>query len=242
MFGCASASWFASSLLALGCPQSPVEEGPKVRPPSVEAQLVRSVEDVFALRSKEEQLLELDRWGKRSTQNLLKQIDARRKPPLARFLNGVGIRHVGETTAKDLATHFGTLDRLRAATNAELLAVDGVGDEVAKAVIEFFALPKNQQTLAALQAAGVEPQEAQRVEGGALAGRVFVFTGGLSSMSRDDAKEKVEALGAKAVTGVSKKVTDVVAGEDAGSKLAKAEKLGLRIHTEEEFAQLLEDL
>ena len=214
--------------------------GPKQVEQLVEAEIVTSVEDVFALADKKEQLLELDRWGERSTKNLLAQIDARRRPPLARFLNGIGIRHVGETTAKDLAGHFGTLARLREANNAELLAVDGVGDEVAKAVIEFFALPKNQQTLAALQAAGVEPQEAQRVEGGALAGRVFVFTGGLSTMSRDEAKEKVEALGAKAATGVSKKVTDVVAGADAGSKLAKAEKLGLRIHTEEEFCSILE--
>jgi len=216
--------------------------GPKQVEQLVAAELVTSVEDVFALRPKEEQLLELERWGKRSTQNLLKQIDARKQPPLARFLNGIGMRHVGESTARDLANHFGNLDRLRAATNAELLAVDGVGDEVAKAVLEFFALKKNQQTLAALHEAGVHPQDAERVEGGPLAGRVFVFTGGLSSMSRDDAKEKVEALGAKAAGGVSKKVTDVVAGTDAGSKLAKAEKLGLRIHTEEEFAQLLAEL
>ena len=106
----------------------------------------------------------------------------------------------------------------------------------------FFALEKNEQTMAALHEAGVHPQAAERVEGGPLAGRVFVFTGGLNTMSRDDAKEQVEALGAKAVTGVSKKVTDVVAGEDAGSKLAKAEKLGLRIHTEEEFQAILAKL
>lgn len=216
--------------------------GPKQVEQLVEARLVRSVEDVFSLRGHQQQLLELDRWGTRSTQNLLKQIDARKQPPLARFLNGIGIRHVGETTAKDLAGHFGTLDRLRAATNAELLAVDGVGDEVAKGVLEFFALEKNEQTMAALHEAGVHPQAAERVEGGPLAGRVFVFTGGLNTMSRDDAKEQVEALGAKAVTGVSKKVTDVVAGEDAGSKLAKAEKLGLRIHTEEEFQAILAKL
>jgi DNA ligase (NAD+) len=216
--------------------------GPKQVEQLVEAEIVTSVEDVFTLADRKDQLLELERWGERSTKNLLAQIDARRTPPLARFLNGIGIRHVGETTAKDLAAHFGTLDRLRAATNAELLAVDGVGDEVAAAVIEFFALPKNQQTLATLHAEGVEPQEAERVEGGALAGRVFCFTGGLSTMSRDEAKEKVEALGAKAATGVSKKVTDVVAGADAGSKLAKAEKLGLRIHTEEEFCSILEQV
>lgn len=214
--------------------------GPKQVEQLVEAQLVRSIEDVFALHEREERLLDLDRWGKRSTQNLLKQIAARRQPPLARFINGVGIRHVGETTAKDLANHFGTLQRLVAATNAELLAVDGVGDEVAKAVLEFFSIEKNQRTLTALHGAGVHPQAAERVDGGSLSGRVFVFTGGLTTMSRDEAREKVEALGAKATAGVSKKVTDVVAGEDAGSKLAKAEKLGLRIHTEDEFRAILE--
>jgi len=214
--------------------------GPKQVEQLVAAQLIASVEDVFALRPKHEQLLELERWGKRSTDNLLKQIDARKSLPLGRFLNGIGIRHVGETTARDLANHFGTLERLRDATPAELLAVDGVGDEVAAAIREFFASDKNQATLAALQAAGVEPVAAERNEGGPLTGRVFVFTGGLTTMSRDEAKERVEALGAKTVGGISKKVTDVIAGTDAGSKLAKAEKLGLRIHDEEAFTQILE--
>ena len=117
---------------------------------------------------------------------------------------------------------------------------DGVGDEVAAAVIKFFASEKNRATLAALQSEGVEPLAAERNDGGPLTGRVFVFTGGLTTMSRDEAKERVEALGAKAVSGISKKVTDVIAGTDAGSKLAKAEKLGLRIHDEEAFAEILE--
>jgi len=216
--------------------------GPKQVEQLVQAKLVASIEDVFTLADKKEQLLELERWGKRSTENLLAQIAASRTPTLPRFLNGLGIRHVGETTAKDLAAHFGTLERLRAANNAELLAVDGVGDEVAKAVTTFFATPRNEVTLAALHEAGVTPQPVERTDDGPLAGRVFVFTGGMSSMTRDEAKEKVEALGARTATGVSKKVTDVVAGEDAGSKLAKAEKLGLRIHTEDEFTQLLEQL
>jgi len=214
--------------------------GPKQVEQLVAAKLVTTVEDVFALRPKHEQLLELERWGKRSTDNLLKQIDAQKSLPLGRFLNGIGIRHVGESTARDLAKHFGTLDRLRSATSAELLGVDGVGDEVAAAILEFFASEKNQATLAALQAAGVDPIAAERNDDGPLAGRVFVFTGGMSSMSRDEAKERVEALGAKAATGISKKVTDVIAGTDAGSKLAKAEKLGLRIHDEDEFQKILE--
>ena len=214
--------------------------GPKQVEQLVTAKLVTTVEDVFALDAKEAQLLELERWGKRSTQNLLKQIAARKSLPLGRFLNGIGIRQVGESTARDLATHFGTLDRLRNATPAELLAVDGVGDEVAAAILQFFASPKNQATLAALQTAGVEPQAAERNEDGPLAGRVFVFTGGLTTMSRDEAKERVEALGAKTTGGISKKVTDVIAGSDAGTKLAKAEKLGLRIHDEATFQQILE--
>jgi DNA ligase (NAD+) len=199
--------------------------GPKQVEQLVTAKLVTSVEDVFDLTAKQAQLLELERWGKRSTQNLLKQIDARKSLPLGRFLNGIGMRHVGESTARDLAKHFGTLDRLRNATPAELLAVDGVGDEVAAAIQQFFASAKNQATLLALQTAGVEPQAAERNDDGPLAGRVFVFTGGLTTMSRDEA---------------SKKVTDVIAGSDAGSKLAKAEKLGLRIHDEATFNQILE--
>jgi DNA ligase (NAD+) len=207
----------------------------------VAAGLVQSVEDVFTLAGKRAQLLELERWGERSTQNLLQQIERSRTPPLARFLLGLGIRHVGETTAKDLAAHFGTLDALRRATAAELLAVDGVGDEVAAAVLEFFASPKNQATLTALAAAQVVPQDAVRLEAGRLAGRTFVFTGGMEKLSRDDAKARVEALGARTASGIGKKVTDVVAGADAGSKLDKARSLGLRILDEAAFLELLGD-
>ena len=215
--------------------------GPKQVEQLVQHKLVTSVEDVFALAGKRNQLLELDRWGERSTQNLLDGIERQKRPALARFLNGLGIRHVGETTAKDLANHFGSLDRLRAATPAELLAVDGVGDEVASAVGEFFASPQNQATLRALANCGVEPGTVETTGKGPLAGRTFVFTGGLTAMSRDDATAKVEALGASTAAGISKKVTDVVAGEDAGSKLEKAQKLGLRILDEAAFLALLAD-
>jgi DNA ligase (NAD+) len=213
--------------------------GPKQVEQLVAAGLVRSVEDVFTLAAKKEQLLELERWGARSTQNLLERIERGRTPTLARFLHGIGIRHVGETTAKDLATHFGSLERLQQATPEQLMAVDGVGEEVAAAVAEFFGSSRNQATLQALAAAGVRPQESAGVSAGPLTGRVFVFTGGLSAMSRDDAKAKVEALGASTSGSIGKKVTDVVAGEDAGSKLDKARKLGLRILDEAAFLALL---
>lgn len=213
--------------------------GPKQVEQLVQARLVASVEDVFTLDAKKAQLLELDRWGERSTQNLLDRIASCRTPPLARFLHGIGIRHVGETTAKDLAAHFGSLDRLAAADAASLMAVDGVGEEVAAAIVEFFASPKNRATLQALAAAGVVPQAAEPAAAGPLAGRVFVFTGGLSTMSRDDAKARVEALGARTAGSVGKKVTDVVAGEEAGSKLDKARQLGLNILDEAAFVALL---
>jgi DNA ligase (NAD+) len=216
--------------------------GPKQVEQLVAAKLVASVEDVFALADKKAQLLELDRWGEKSTQNLLLRIEACKTPTLARFLHGIGIRHVGETTAKDLASHFGSLDALAAANAEALMAVDGVGEEVAAAVVEFFASAKNRATLAALAAAGVRPPAQAATGGGPLAGRVFVFTGGLTTMSRDDAKAKVEALGARTAGSVGKKVTDVVAGTDAGSKLAKAQELGLNVLDEAQFQALLESL
>lgn len=216
--------------------------GPKQVEQLVAARLVASVEDVFTLADKKAQLLELDRWGEKSTQNLLARIAAGKTPTLARFLHGIGIRHVGETTAKDLASHFGALATLATANAEALMAVDGVGEEVAAAVVEFFASPKNVATLQALAAAGVAPQAQEATGGGPLAGRVFVFTGGLTTMSRDDAKAKVEALGARTAGSVGKKVTDVVAGTDAGSKLAKAQELGLHILDEAQFQALLESL
>jgi DNA ligase (NAD+) len=213
--------------------------GPKQVDQLAQAGIVRSLEHVFALADKREQVLALDRWGERSFDNLIEQIDRSRTPTLARFLHGIGIHHVGEQTAKDLAAHFGTLERLRAADAGQLMEVDGIGEEVASSVVDFFTSPRNQATLAALAAAGVAPQETAGVTVGPLAGRTFVFTGGLTTMSRDEAKERVEALGARTAAGIGKKVTDVVAGADAGGKLEKAEKLGLRILDEAAFTALL---
>jgi DNA ligase (NAD+) len=216
--------------------------GPKQVEQLVQARLVTSIEDVFTLADKQARLLELERWGERSTTNLLAQIAGSRTPTLARFLHGIGIRHVGETTAKDLASHFGSLERLAGANTEALMAVDGVGEEVAAAVVEFFASPKNQATLQALATAGVAPQQAEPQGAGPLSGRVFVFTGGLATMSRDDAKAKVEALGARTAGSIGKKVTDVVAGADAGSKLDKARALGIPILDEAAFTALLASL
>ena len=213
--------------------------GPKQVDQLAQAGILKSLEDVFALADKREQVLALDRWGERSFQNLVDQIERAKTPTLARFLNGIGIHHVGEQTAKDLAAHFGTLERLAAANAEQLMEVDGVGEEVAASVADFFSSQRNQATLRALAAAGVRPQESAGRSAGPLSGRTFVFTGGLLTMSRDEAKERVEALGARTAGSISKNVTDVVAGEGAGSKLDKAHKLGLRILDEAAFAALL---
>jgi DNA ligase (NAD+) len=216
--------------------------GPKQVEQLAAAGLLKTVEDVFALAERREAMLQLERFGARSVQNLLDNIEKSKRPPLARFLHGIGIRHVGEQTAKDLAAHFGSLDRLAAADAEGLMAVDGVGEEVATAVVDFFASAANRLTLAALQAAGVQPQESSPAGEGPLAGRIFVFTGGLTTMSRDEAKERVERLGARTSGSISKKVSDVVAGEAAGGKLDKARSLGLNILDETAFVALLQSL
>ncbi len=213
--------------------------GPKQVDQLQAAGILRAVEDLFTLGDRRDAILALDRWGEKSLGNLLVQLERGKRPTLARFLNGIGIRHVGEQTAKDLAAHFGNLDRLSAATREQLIEVDGVGEEVADSIVRFFASPQNQATLTHLVAAGVEVEAQAGKPDGALAGRVFVFTGGLASMSRDEAKDLAEGHGAKTVGSISKKVTDVVAGADAGSKLEKARTLGLRILTEEEFRALV---
>lgn len=214
--------------------------GPKQVEQLQQAGILRHVEDVFTLAQHRDEVLALERWGERSFGRLIEQIERAKAPALARFLNGIGIRHVGEQTAKDLAAGFGTLERLQQATPPQLVAVDGVGEEVAASVVRFFASPQNQRTLAALAAAGVRVQPATGATLGPLAGRVFVFTGGLGSLSREAAKEAVERLGGRTAGSVGKKVTDVVAGEAAGSKLDKARSLGLRILSEREFLDLVE--
>lgn len=202
------------------------------------AGLIERLEDVFTLPSKRAAFVELEGFGERSHEKLAAAIEGAKRPSLARFLAALGIRQVGEQTARDLATAFGDLDRLAAASEEELLQVHGIGEEVAKSVRRFFALEENRRFLAALAAAGVQPQRNESIDG-PLLGRVFCFTGGLTSMSRDEARQAVEALGAKTLPSVTKQVTDVVAGDKAGSKLDKARRLGLAVLEESEFLDLI---
>lgn len=217
--------------------------GPEKVDQLVEAGLLVHAEDVFTLPRHEDAIVALDGWGRRSFDKLCQQIEKAAKPSLARFLNALGIRHVGEQTAKDLAEHFGSLDALVAATEEEFDDVKGVGTEVAKALHGFFANDGNRRFLRAARAAGVEVATQERREvtaTGPMAGQVFCFTGGMTRFTRDQAKAMVEARGARVVDSITKLVTHVVAGARAGSKLQKAEKLGITILDEDGFAALVE--
>jgi DNA ligase (NAD+) len=187
-------------------------------------------------------LANLDRMAEKSASNVLHAIEHSKKTTLARFIFGLGIRNVGEATAKDLARHFGTLDALMAADEAQLQDVSDVGPVVAQSIAQFFAEPHNQEVIEQMRAAGVHWDETAGRKPTAqlkLGGKSFVLTGTLPNMSRDEAKEKIEAAGGKVTGSVSKKTDYVVAGADPGSKLAKATELGVAVLDEEGLLQLL---
>ena len=211
--------------------------------------LIMEPADIFTLRERDQRatrkLAEREGYGATSARNLFDAIDARRTIALHRLIYALGIRHVGEGNAKLLARHFGTLDALLEITSAadgealtELTAVEGIGSVVAKAVVEFFEEPRNREALARLLAEiTVEPAEAARSDS-PVAGKTIVFTGTLERTTREEAKALAERLGAKVAGSVSKKTDYVVAGESAGSKLKKAQELGVRIITEDEWLTL----
>ena len=194
--------------------------------------LVRAPADLYYL--KKEQLLTLERMAERSAQNLLNAIDRSKNTTLARFIYALGIRHVGDTTASALADYFGSLNNLMKAPIDELLKVRDVGPTVAKSIRDFFSEMRNIDVIERLIKAGVKPQH-NKLSGGKLIGLTLVFTGTLSSLTRDKAKELVEQHGGKTASTVNKGVSIIVAGNAAGSKLDKARKLGIKVISEEEF-------
>jgi DNA ligase (NAD+) len=183
----------------------------------------------------------LERMADKSAANLLAAIEKSRGTTLARFIFALGIRNVGEATAKDLARHFGSLDALMAADAAGLQQVPDVGPVVAASIARFFAEGHNREVIEQLRAAGVRWEEGMpaAVVGSPIAGRTFVLTGTLPTLSRDQAREMIEALGGKVAGSVSKKTDFVVAGSEAGSKLDKAQSLGINILNEDQFRELL---
>jgi DNA ligase (NAD+) len=178
--------------------------------------------------------------AEKSAANVVAAIERNKATTLARFIFGLGIRHVGEATAKDLARHFGGLDGLMNAPPEELLAVRDVGPVLAESIARFFAEPHNREVIAELRAAGVRWRETtqQRASAGRLAGLTFVLTGTLPTLTREDAKALIESEGGKVATSVSKKTSYVVAGADAGGKLAKATELGVPLLDEAQLRRL----
>lgn len=213
--------------------------GDKLVDQLVERERVHTPADLYGLSL--EALAGLDRMAEKSAANLLAAIETSKATTLARFVFALGIRNVGETTARDLAQVFGSLDKLIAATEADLLAVRDVGPIVAQSIIQFFAEPHNLEVVKNLRAAGVKWPESTGMQQstGILVGKTLVLTGSLPTLSRDAAKEKIEAAGGKVAGSVSKKTDYVVAGEEAGSKLVKAQELGVTILDEAGLLDLL---
>lgn len=213
--------------------------GDKLVEQLVDQNLVRTPADLYALDLPT--LAGLERMGEKSAANVLAAIAKSRDTTLARLIYALGIRNVGESTARDLAQSFGSLETVCAADESALQQVPDVGPIVAQSVAQFFAEPHNLEVIAGLRAAGVryEAVAAQTAVSGAVAGKTFVLTGALPGLSRDDAKARIEAAGGKVTGSVSKKTDFVVAGSDAGSKLDKAQALGVTIIDEQQLIALL---
>jgi len=213
--------------------------GDKLVDQLVDGGLVRTPADLYRLGFAH--LAALERMADKSAANVVAAIERSKSTTLPRFIYALGIRHVGEATARDLALHFGGLDALLAADAAALLEVPDVGPVLAEAIRDFLAEPHNEEVIAQLRAAGVHWPEGppQRAPAGPLAGRTVVLTGTLPTLSRDEAKAMLEEAGAKVAGSVSAKTDYVVAGADAGSKLAKAESLGLPVLDEEGLRALV---
>lgn len=213
--------------------------GDKLVDQLVDGNVVRSLPDLYRLRL--DDLASLDRMAEKSAQNVLDALEKSKSTTLNRFLFGLGIRHVGEATAKDLARHFGTLDAIMAASVEQLLEVRDVGPVVAESIHTFFAQPHNREVVQQLRECGVHWEEGAPAEKAPqiLAGKTVVLTGTLPTMGRDEAKELLEAAGAKVSGSVSKKTSYVVAGAEAGSKLTKAQELGVHVLDEAGMLALL---
>jgi DNA ligase (NAD+) len=212
--------------------------GPAVLTSLLDAGLVNDAADLYKLTA--EDLLKLERTGEKSAQNLLAAIENSKEAGLARLMFALGIRHVGVKAGGILARHFGSIDRIRQATFEELTLLPEIGPKIARSVVEYFSSPDNIELLEKLAAAGLKLTEDVSAEIGpqVFSGKTFVLTGTLPTMTRSEATELIESLGGKVTGSVSKKTDYVVAGAEAGSKLTKAQELGITVLDEEELSKL----
>ena len=212
--------------------------GPAVMNQLIESGLVKTAADLYGLRA--EEIAQLDRMGAKSAQNAVEAIAKSRENDLWRLLFALGIRQVGEKAAKVLAARFGSFDALAGASEEELTAIDDVGPITARYLREWLESPQSKDLIARLKVAGVNMESRTKPVDSRFAGQTFVLTGALTRFTRDEAAEMIEQRGGKAAGSVSKKTTCVVAGENAGSKLKKAQELQIPVLTEEEFLALLQ--
>ncbi|MFH0935228.1 MAG: NAD-dependent DNA ligase LigA, partial [Pseudomonadota bacterium] len=215
--------------------------GDKLVDQLVDENIIRSLPDLYRLEVAT--LAGLERMAEKSAQNIVEALEKSKQAQLNRFLFALGIRHVGESTAKDLARHFGKLDAIMQATVEQLLQVPDVGPVVAQSIVDFFAEAHNREVVQQLRTLGVHwvEHESTATQALPLSGKIYVLTGTLASMSRDEAKSRLEALGAKVAGSVSKKTDYVVAGEEAGSKLIRAQELNVPVWNEAELIQHLKE-
>ena len=204
----------------------------------LQLQLVKDVADLYSLEKRD--LMQFERMGDKLADNLLTAIANSKERELARFIFALGIRHVGEQTARLLANAFGSIENLEKATEEELLSIREIGPQVAQSITTFFHNPKNIEVIRRMMLAGVQPTVEKKKVGGRFTGKTFVFTGALTRFTRDEAKLLVENEGGHATGSVSRKTDFVVAGEEAGSKLDKARALGVKVISEEEFLEMVE--
>jgi len=199
--------------------------------------MVKNVADIYRLTKND--LLQLERMGEKSAQNVLDEIEASKKLPLERMIYGLGIRFVGERTAEFLAEHFGSMDGLMQASEEELQEVNEVGPRIAHSIVEFFQEPRNRELVKHLRRAGLTFTGKKKQRGTKLSGKTFVLTGTLTNYTRDQAKKMIEDAGGRVSGSVSKKTDFVVAGSDAGSKLDQAKELGVKVIDEKEMEELV---
>ena len=215
--------------------------GPQVVSQLIASGLIRGFCDIYSLSF--EDLVKLERMGAKSARNLLDAIETSKKRPLHRLINALGIRHVGERTARDLAEHFGSMDKLSEATYDQLISISEVGPKVARSVVTFFGNPRNRETLKRLQAKGVNMVEDREAllseEANPFTGKTVVFTGALERFTRKEAEDAIFQSGGKTSGSVSGNTDYVIVGKDPGSKYNKARSLGVPVLTEEEFEMML---
>jgi DNA ligase (NAD+) len=204
----------------------------------VDGGLVHNVADLYDLKLGD--LVNLERMGAKSAANVIRNIDRSRANPMPRVITALGIRFVGERTAVFLAEAFGSMEAIEHASMEDLQLAEEVGPKVAEAVMQYFSEPGNRELVSRLRKAGLQFTYAStRPKAGPLKGKTLVITGTLPTLSRDDAKQLIEQAGGKVSSAVSKKTSYVVVGEDAGSKLAKAQELGVPVLTEDELRALI---